>query len=854
MLTGVVINEIHVDPDLSTEKVEFIELHNDSSLSIDLSGWVIDDAVDFVFPAGSTISAFDYVVIAQDASDFQSKFGFAPDGQWEVGDKLSNSGELIQLRDSTGQLVDSVDYQLGFPWPTVGEIGRSMELIHPSLDNDLSGSWRASGGGDIQEEVKFLERGDANWSYRKGTSEASSPIDAWRMPGFVEDNTWVTGETPIGYGDGDDNTILNDMRNGYTSVFLRNTFEISGSIPNSLKLGVYSDDGAVVWINGTRVGFFHVNDQELSFDDTAFNHEAVWEEVTIPLASQFLVEGENTIAVQGFNQSLTSSDFSIDVEVSLPPVEAGIAPTPGGQNAALSPTAPPQMRQVSHTPEQPQTGEDVVISMKVTDPDGVSAVSLDYQVVNPGAYIRITDPSYETNWTSIVMNDMGSNGDAVAGDDVYTATIPENVNQHRRVVRYRVAATDSLGSSVQVPYSDDPQPNFAYFVYNGVPDYTASLRPGVSSNVTYSGDRLDDIATYHLIANSSDVDNSQYNGSFNGVQFRGTLVYDGQVYDHIEFRNRGQGSTYQVGKNKWKLNFNRGHSFKARDSYGNRYEEDWDKLNILPGTNPWWRNDVSTEGTVLFEPVAFRLYELAGTPAPHTQHFQFRVIDSANEAPSNQYQGDFWGLYVGIEQPDGRFLKERGLPDGNLFNMHGGTGGSTSQRNQGSELPTDRSDLSAFISGVNGGFQSEQQWTSNLNLDSYFAWNMSNHVSNNSDIRVHENVNYYHNQETGQWYTVPWDMDLTFEDRPHHSIPVTNRENIRRVLGVPSIQLAYENRLREYTDLLLDSGDAAALVEEYALRLTVDGTDLTITDSNQAQWDYHPRKNKKGIWYDNFNS
>ena len=50
-------------------------------------------------------------------------------------------------------------------------------------------------------EVVLIAAADASWSYRKGTSEASSPTDAWREVGFVEDGSWMTGQTPIGYGD-----------------------------------------------------------------------------------------------------------------------------------------------------------------------------------------------------------------------------------------------------------------------------------------------------------------------------------------------------------------------------------------------------------------------------------------------------------------------------------------------------------------------------------------------------------------------------------------------------------------------------------------------------------------------------
>ena len=82
---------------------------------------------------------------AQNTTAFRVKFGFNPFGPW--AGRLNSSGERVVLRNAAGQIVDEVTYQLGFPWPTVGDPpGNSIELIHPSLDNDLGGSWRASGG------------------------------------------------------------------------------------------------------------------------------------------------------------------------------------------------------------------------------------------------------------------------------------------------------------------------------------------------------------------------------------------------------------------------------------------------------------------------------------------------------------------------------------------------------------------------------------------------------------------------------------------------------------------------------------------------------------------------------------
>ncbi len=81
--------------------------------------------------------------------------------------------------------------------------------------------------------------------------------------------------------------------------------------------------------------------------------------------------------------------------------------------------------------------------------------------------------------------------------------------------------------------------------------------------------------------------------------------------------------------------------------------------------------------------------------APKTHYLQLRVIDEAAESGTNQYRGDFWGLYLALEQMDGRFLDEHGLPDGNLYKMEGGSG---DLNNQGATAVTNRSDLSTFQS------------------------------------------------------------------------------------------------------------------------------------------------------------
>ena len=443
-----------------------------------------------------------------------------------------------------------------------------MELINENLDNDLGSSWRASGnaapGG---AQVTYVEAGQS-WRYRKGTSEASNPVDAWRMQGFAEDETWVTGTAGFGYGDGDDTTVLDDMRNNYASVFLRKEFNLTGTIPTRLEIRVYHDDGAIVWINGEEVARVSVDQGDLTYrgvrasdpagaaPGSAVNsQEATWTDILFLGAQNTLQPGVNTVAVQGFNSTLSSSDFSLDCEVKTPSPgnpgnPAGGDPTPGAANSVYAANAPPNIRQVEHMPVQPAEGEEVVVTAKLTDPDGIGSVILNYQLVEPGAYINKEDAAYENGWVPLAMVDDGTGGDGAAGDSVFTVTMPAGLQVHRRLVRYRITVEDGVGNAQQTPYEDDESPNFAYFCYNGVPDWSGSKRPGVLRSANYRASALDSIAVYHLITKESDVIQCQWSGPTDGVyRYLGTWVYDGKVYDHMRYRIRGNASVRQVGKN-----------------------------------------------------------------------------------------------------------------------------------------------------------------------------------------------------------------------------------------------------------------------------------------------------------------
>lgn len=843
--SDLVINELHYDPAVKTDLVEFVELYNSGTASVDLGGWALTAGVAYEFPAGTRIGPGEFLVVGENPEALRAKFGVTGTlGPW-IG-RLANDGESVVLRNAAGQVVDEVDYRLGFPWPTVGDApGYSIELVNPAFDNNLGGSWRASVVGAVTPQQEQLVRARSNWRYFKGTQEPSSPSTAWRQAGF-DDSGWLTGQTPIGFGENFVATRLDDMRGNYGSVFARLKFNVPDPAKISeLVLEAQYDDGIKVWINGQNVVSANLPEGEVPFNATAAGALENAEFVPFPIGAgaSTLVAGENVIAVQAHNSSVSaSSDFFVDARLTSQTGPASRGPTPGRINSVYTDNAPPHVRQVAHEPRAPVSGQPVTITAKITDADGMGDVSLEYQVVEPGNYIELGDAAYQTSWTSVPMVDSGSGVDAIAGDGIYSAELPGSLQQHRRLVRYRLTAADAGGRAITVPYADDPQPNFAYFVYDGVPSWSGAIQPGGSDPirgavVTYGTDVMRRLPVYHLISKKSAVEDCTWYSGYGGDLYRwkGTLVYDGDVYDHIGYRARGGVWRYAMGKNMWKFDFNRGHDFEARDDYGRRYKIGWTKLNLGACIQQGDYQHRGEQG--MFEAVGFRLFNLVGVESPGTHFVQFRIVDEAQESdPASQYNGDFWGLYLAVEQEDGRFLDEHGLPDGNFYKMEGGSG---ELNNQGATGVTDKSDLRNFMSTYRGS-PSDDWWRQNFSLDRYYSYQAIVQGIHHYDICYGKNYFYLLNPDTGVWSVHPWDLDLTWADNMFDSGCGGVDEFLTRVLPRPAFTLEFQNRVREIRDLLFNTDQTWQLIDEYATMIDDPTGAPSFVDADRAMWDYNP--------------
>jgi hypothetical protein len=114
------------------------------------------------------------------------------------------------------------------------------------------------------------------------------------------------------------------MQNNYLSVYIRRLFTIED--PDQVKLielGVEYDDGFIAYVNGVeivRVGLTGAPFTLVPHDATATSHDVTgtptWYEFPADVVAS-LEAGENVLALQGHNTSLTSSDLSLIPQVRL---------------------------------------------------------------------------------------------------------------------------------------------------------------------------------------------------------------------------------------------------------------------------------------------------------------------------------------------------------------------------------------------------------------------------------------------------------------------------------------------------------------------------------------------------------
>ena len=185
-----------IDATLTDNDLEFIEIANPTSSSIDLTNWRLRGEADYDFAAGTSLAAGEAIIVVSfDPADIINTFKLSAfrahynisAGVTIVGGftgALSNSSGRISLQqpdtpDALGVIprvvVDEVVYDDLAPWGDADGSGLSLERADLSANGNLASSWVAAAPTPGAFESDFL-LGDAN---------LNSVVDFSDIPAFI---------------------------------------------------------------------------------------------------------------------------------------------------------------------------------------------------------------------------------------------------------------------------------------------------------------------------------------------------------------------------------------------------------------------------------------------------------------------------------------------------------------------------------------------------------------------------------------------------------------------------------------------------------------------------------------------
>lgn len=193
----------------------------------------------------------------------------------------------------------------------------------------MDGVWASGGAFGVAETL--IAQG-ASWKYLDDGSDQGT---AWREADF-DDSAWWAGDAQLGYGDGDEKTVVGYGPDGgarYVTTWFRHAFSVSDpSAQQSLRLRLLRDDGAVVYFNGAEVARSNMPSGPIDYLSLAATGVSGGDEdmfVEFAVDPPLLVSGRNVVAVELHQSSRSSADVSFDLAldgVRPPEIEDRLTP------------------------------------------------------------------------------------------------------------------------------------------------------------------------------------------------------------------------------------------------------------------------------------------------------------------------------------------------------------------------------------------------------------------------------------------------------------------------------------------------------------------------------------------------
>jgi len=423
VIGDIVINELMYDPISGNDDDQYIELYNKGTNTINLAGRQFTSGVTFTFP-NIAIGPNGYLVVGKNITNLFAKYPNLSSVN-TVGNytgKLSHNGEQVTLSmpqtlyTNTAILVeeDQVTFGVGGRW---GEWssggGSSLELIDPRANHRLASNWA-----DSDETQKSV------WTDIETTGVLDNGANYDPSIDYAQIGLLDSGECLV------DNIEVDYNGSNYVS---------NGTFESGLGLTNWSLQGCMVRSSLENSGYQSGYSLHIRCSDRLWTGD---NSCQVALNANSLASGQTVTLrfkarwLHGWPEALLRLNGNWLEATAAMPVPANLG-SPGGPNSQYVTNAGPAIYNVTHTPSVPAANQPVVVTTQVHDPNGVTNLTLYYRL----------DPA--TAYTAVPMNDNGTGGDAVAGDGIFSATIPGQVAN--QIAAFYISATDGLGTTTRFP-------------------------------------------------------------------------------------------------------------------------------------------------------------------------------------------------------------------------------------------------------------------------------------------------------------------------------------------------------------------------------------------------------------------
>lgn len=263
-----------------------------------------------------------------------ARWGYRTPANWESAAQTIRTGLFPQRTGNLLGLLRGRGFYPSVEAPVFGQHGGSVPAGHllpvttgvGTLHYTLDGSDPRLPGGAVSptalsaqaSSTTFIPPGSI-WRYR---DVGSLPASNWASPAY-NDASWAVGAAPLGYGTGDEATLVSFGSNSsskFITTYFRKSFPVANpAAVTQLNLDLVRDDGAVVYLNGTEIGRSNMPSGQISFSTLASstisgNAKLTAHRFSVPPG--LLVAGTNVVAVEVHQATANSGDLRFDLSLS----------------------------------------------------------------------------------------------------------------------------------------------------------------------------------------------------------------------------------------------------------------------------------------------------------------------------------------------------------------------------------------------------------------------------------------------------------------------------------------------------------------------------------------------------------